>query len=77
MDWITREHLGIVAVILGTVFLSFSVKVKRQYIRELSQTVDEIKSKSPDIIELTETYISRKLFWLGLFLVAIGSLLQW
>ena len=77
MNWITRDQVGIVTVVVGTVLLAVSVKVKRQYNSDLSGTVDKLKEKSPNLVEVTETYISRPLFWSGLTLVAIGSMLQW
>jgi hypothetical protein len=41
----------------------------------LAKAADSLKS--PDMIEPTETYVSRPLFRAGLTLVAIGTLLQW
>ncbi len=77
MDWVTREHLGIIILVVGTAFLAFSVKVKRQYHGDAARVVDELKKQKPDLVEITETYISRSMFWVGLALVAIGSALQW
>jgi hypothetical protein len=77
MDWITRERLGIIILVAGTAFLAFSVRVRRQYHGEPARVVDELKRQQPDLIEPTDTYISRPMFWAGLALVAIGSALQW
>jgi len=72
--FITRQHLGIILTIIGTVFLAFSVRVTRQYKREMAKKVDRLKK---DDIEPTETSIILSLFWIGLGLVALGSALQW
>jgi hypothetical protein len=72
--FITRQHLGIILTIIGTVFLGFSVGVTRQYKGEMAKKVARLKKES---IELTETSINRSLFWIGLGLVALGSALQW
>lgn len=74
---ITRQQVGIIVVVVGTVFLAFSVRVKRQYHGKAASDLDAIKQKNPDLIEPTETYINRYLFWAGLVLVASGSALQW
>jgi len=78
MDWVTRQHLGIIFVVAGTAFLAFSVRVKRQPHDEFASVVDALKKKyGNDILELTDTSINRFMFWFGLVLVALGSLLQW
>lgn len=74
---ITRGHAGIVLTVIGTVCLALSVKVKRQYEGEMAKVVDKLKKEKPDLIEPTETYIVRKLFWIGLICIAVSSLLQW
>jgi hypothetical protein len=74
---ISMEHIGIILTVLGTVLVAFSVRVKRQYNKEVRKLVDEAKTRHPDLIEPTETYIVRSLFWIGLILVALGSALQW
>ena len=76
VDHLTIEHIGIIAVIIGTVLLAFSLKVKRMYQEDAANVVDELK-KHPHLVEPTETYICPWLFWTGLLFVAIGSLLQW
>ena len=77
MDWLTRQHIGIIIVVVGTYVLARSVKVKRQYCDDAARDVDRVKKQQPEVVELTETHISRPLFWWGLALVAIGSALQW
>jgi hypothetical protein len=68
--------MGILATVLGTVLLAFSLKIRRQYEGETAKVVDKMK-RSNGLLEPTETYIIRPLFWLGLGLIASGSLLQW
>ena len=77
MDWITLHRVGIIIGVIGTVFLAFSVKVKPQYYGEAARVVDTLKKDDPNMIEPTETFINRIMFWIGLALVAIGSALQW
>ncbi len=73
----TTEQVGIVIVVAGTVLLALSVKVNRQYRGQLGKMVDNLKKKDSDFIEPSETRIVRPMFWSGLLLVAIGSILQW
>ena len=72
--FINRQHLGIIQTMIGTVFLAFSVRVTRQYKGEMAKEADRLKK---DHIEPAETSIIRRLFWIGLGLVALGSALQW
>jgi hypothetical protein len=74
---ITRAQAGIVLVVIGTVSLAFSVRIKRQYREGMEKVVDRLKTENPRLMEPTETYIVRELFWIGLICIAIGSLLQW
>lgn len=74
---ITRVQAGIILVIIGTVFLAFSVKTKRQYVGEYGKAIEKLKKENTGLIEPTEAYIVRKYFWIGLFCIALGSLLQW
>jgi hypothetical protein len=75
---LTRQHVGILLTIAGTAFLAFSVNVKRQYGDKgpLREAVDRAKREG-NLMELTETSISVRLFWTGLLCVAVGTLLQW
>jgi hypothetical protein len=70
----TRQHVGLVMAFTGAVLLAFSLRVKSQYEGELAKT---IRSLLKDGIALTETRIIPALFWGGLVLVALGTLLQW
>lgn len=77
-DWLTRQHGGILLTIAGTAFLAFSVKVKRQVgDKSPFRPVYDQKKRELDLMEVTETSISRGLFWTGLACVAVGALLQW
>ena len=73
--WFSRQHAGLVLTVAGTVLLAFSVGVSRQYKGKMARIADDLKD--PTMIEPTETRISRPLFWGGLVLVAVGTLLQW
>jgi len=73
----TTAQVGIVLVVAGTVILALSVKVNRQYRGQLGKMVDNLKKKDSDLIEPSETRIVRPMFWFGLLLVALGSILQW
>jgi dipeptide/tripeptide permease len=74
---ITREQIGIILVIIGTLLLAFSVQVKRQYGNEARKAVDNAKLKDPGLFEPTESYIIRSMFWFGLLFIAVGSAFQW
>ena len=76
VGYMTFSHIGIISVLIGTFLLAFSVKVKRMYKGDMANVVDRLK-KLHHIVEPTETYIRPGLFWFGLFLVAVGSILQW
>jgi hypothetical protein len=75
---LTPQHLGILLTIAGTAFLAFSVQVRRQ-IGDGSplRAVYDQKKREGNLMEITETNISRGLFWMGLACVAVGALLQW
>lgn len=72
-----RQHIGIIATIVGTVLLAFSIGTKRQYQGQLARVLDQFKQTNPGFLEPTETHIVRWMFWAGLVLVALGSGLQW
>jgi len=46
VDHLTIEHIGIIAVIIGTVLLAFSLKVKRMYQEDAANVVDELKKNT-------------------------------
>lgn len=72
-----RHRLGLVLVLIGTFLLAYSVRTKRQYSDEPARALDRIKQQEPSLIEPTETQIILLLFRLGLFLVLLGTALQW
>ena len=74
---ITRQQVGLLLTILGAIFLAFSVRTRSQYEGETAEAVKKAKKIDPSLFEPTETYIVRALFWGGLVLVSLGSLLQW
>lgn len=69
LNILSWQHFGIFMTILGTYFLAISVRIKHQ-------SAITIISGGNDVSP-TKTYIDNKLFRSGLFLVALGSLLQW
>lgn len=76
MTYPTLRHFGILLVIVGTVLLAFSIRPRSQY--ESGPAADAAKrAAKKGMIQPTETTIDRRLFWSGLSLVAVGSLLQW
>ena len=70
----TFHIVSIILLFAGTVFLAYTVRVRRQY--EDEKMLDRIKQERPEIIELTETNIIRQRFRMGLLLVILGTLLQ-
>jgi hypothetical protein len=74
---VSRQQIGLLVSVLGTAALALSVRIKKQYEGDLGKAVDEMKKQNKRLLEPTETYIVRPLFWFGLGLVAIGALLQW
>ena len=73
--FISREHIGLISVVIGTIWLAFSLVIRRQYIDDLGKIVDRKKLNS--LIEPTEITICRWKFWIGLLFIAGGTLLQW
>ncbi len=73
----SRQHLGIIITVIGTILLAFSVRIERAYIGKIAKDVDKMKKANPNLLEPTETTIIRPLFWIGLILIAFGSILQW
>ena len=74
MELLSRQHLGLILVLVGTIFLAFSVQAKSQYNGKLLQ---ELKKAYKNLFVPTETVIIRPRFWGGLALIAAGSMLQW
>ena len=74
----TLQHIGIFLAIGGTICLAYSVKSNHQYSGDkYMEDIVERARKSKDAFVPTYTWIDKKLFRLGLALVATGSLLQW
>jgi hypothetical protein len=71
------RHWGILISILGTVLLAFSLKSENQYSKHQNRIEIEKWAKSNDGFLPTYTRIDNRLFYIGLALIAIGSLLQW
>ena len=68
---VTRQHLGIVLVVVGTVLLAFAVNVRS------TQPPHRYPVHIIGSIVPTEATIRPWLQWSGLGLVAVGSALQW
>ena len=73
--FISREHIGLILVVIGTIWLAFSVVIRRQYTSDLNKIVD--REKRNFLIQPTEVTICRWKFWIGLLFIAGGTLLQW
>jgi hypothetical protein len=73
----TRSQMGLLLTVVGTVALAFSLRTKSQYTGEIAKVVKKAMRNNSRLFAPTETYIIRPLFWGGLFLVAVGALLQW
>jgi hypothetical protein len=91
----TRQHIGLLVVLVGTVMIGLSVSVRRQYQGGVGKLLDTLDQDPPDLSRLRqavailqrpyrhlffepiETRIDVRLLWGGLFLTAIGTLLQW
>lgn len=74
---ITRQQIGLLLTVAGTIALAFSVRTKGQYEGEIAKVVKKAKKENQGIFVPTETYSIRGLFWGGLTLVAVGVILQW
>jgi len=77
MMFISTKHIGLILVVIGTVWLAFSLSVKRQYSGEMRKAVDKFKKNEKNLLELTEVKIDRFRFWIGLLFIAIGTIMQW
>ena len=69
---LTRQHIGLLLTVLGTILLALSLKI----IKQMGNGVQTI-GENGKIISPSETSICRSLFWSGLTCIAIGTLLQW
>ena len=68
---LTRQHLGTLLVVLGSVLLALAVKVRS------TRPPDQYPVHILGEIIPTEATIRPWLQWASLLLVALGSLLQW
>ncbi len=73
MDLITLRQSGILLVVFGTLFMAFSVHYKEGVAPELRRLIYIPK----DVVVPTEARLIPWKFWVGLVLIAVGSLLQW
>jgi len=77
---VTRQHFGIVLVILGTGLLAFAVKVRssRERIDSSAARVTQFTSSGASSRRRRRSATIRPwLQWGGLGLLALGSALQW
>ncbi|MFX0206138.1 MAG: hypothetical protein ACFFDT_09135 [Candidatus Hodarchaeota archaeon] len=74
---ITRQQIGLLVTVIGTILLAFSVRTRSQYGREMADIIQKAENKNQSLIVPTETCIVIPLFRGGLMLVVFGSLLQW
>jgi hypothetical protein len=72
----TLKQFGLIAVLIGTICLAFSVKTIGQY---NGKQLSELKERNPEkkLWAPTCVTIIRPLFWFGIFLVIVGTALQW
>lgn len=73
----TRQHIGIILTIIGTVILALSVKSETQYSGDKLMEDCVERARKDGAFVPTYTYIDKKLFYIGLSCVAVGSLMQW
>lgn len=73
---ITQQQLGLVFTFLGTVVLAVSLRTKNQYEGEIAKAVEKMRKTQLRLFVPTEAYIARPLFYGGLALIALGTLLQ-
>src|SRR5439155_17880643 len=76
---VTRQHLGIVLVIVGTVLLALAVKVRSStgQIDPSAARVTQFTSSGASSRRRRSATIRPWLQWGGLGLLALGSALQW
>lgn len=80
----TFQHGGILLVILGTICLTFAVKIENKYTLSARGKKDKTywrniikRAEDGTYYEPTIVFIDKILFRTGLACVALGSLLQW
>jgi hypothetical protein len=71
------QHIGIILTIIGTVCLAFSVKTETQYTADKFMEDCLERARKDGKFVPTYTYIDKKVFYIGLACVGIGSLMQW
>jgi uncharacterized membrane protein len=77
MTIVTLSHMGIILIFIGTVILACSVKSQTQYDGN-EHMMDCVRRHIKDGgVVPTYTYIDKKLYYIGLACIGIGSLLQW
>jgi hypothetical protein len=67
----TRQHLGLLLTVVGTILLAFSLKV---YEGGLAIQMTDKKGR---IISPSQATINRYMFWAGLGCIAVGTMFQW
>jgi hypothetical protein len=70
---ITRQQIGLILTLLGTVSLAFSIRTLSQYDKKTLKEINPDKK----LWAPTQVEIVMPLFWGGLVLVSIGTALQW
>jgi len=70
-DNLTRQHLGIIMVLIGTIILGFSTKTKAQKGIALQVLEEDGKIMKPN-----QTYIDKDLFLLGFLFISLCSFLH-
>ena len=73
----TSQHIGIIITIIGTAYLAFSVKTETQYTGDKSMEDCVERARKDGKFVPTYTFIEKKMFYIGLTCVGIGSLMQW
>jgi hypothetical protein len=69
---LTYPHIGIIITVIGTICLAFSVRIIEQ-----KGGGGFVEDGEGNRIKVIGGYIRRELFWIGLFLIAMGTIMQW
>ena len=69
---LTRQHIGIIITVIGTICLAFSVKIIEQ-----KGGGGYLIDGEGNEIKVIGGYIRKYYFWIGLLLIAIGTIMQW